>query len=68
MMVKEIKVQRQDTLNPDYNTPYDTTENDEQPKYIEFEGKYERVPVVRLSGKVKLLVKDILKLQSIKVK
>ena len=42
---KEIKVQRQDTPKSDYNTPYDTTENDEQPKYIEFEGKkYERVP------------------------
>ena len=42
---KEIKVQRQDTSKSDYNTPYDTTENDEQPKYIEFEGKkYERVP------------------------
>ena len=33
---KEIKVQRQDTPKSDYNTPYDTTENDEQPKYIEF--------------------------------
>ena len=42
---KEIKVQRQDTPKSDYNTPYDTTENDEQPKYIDFEGKkYERVP------------------------
>ena len=42
---KEIKVQRQDTPKSDYNTPYDTTEKDEQPKYIEFEGKkYERVP------------------------
>ena len=42
---KEIKVQHQDTPKSDYNTPYDTTENDEQPKYIEFEGKkYERVP------------------------
>ena len=42
---KEIRVPRQDTPKLDYNTPYDTTENDELPKYIEFEGKkYERVP------------------------